>query len=104
MPTNRDRERRLFRDRVRRALDRADEAFRGQYSDIIDELSGLSRAEIEAISPEVTDLRVYNALIEVVKEASRVNLAQAELKRRIEDLGETAVAIAGKVPRLAGLW
>jgi hypothetical protein len=107
MPTDREERRRhartLFRRRVRTALDRADEAFRGKYKDAIDELSGLSRAEIDAITPGTTDLRVYNELIEVVKEASRVNLAQAELRQRIEQLGDVAVAIARKAPRLAAL-
>jgi hypothetical protein len=108
MPSDREERRRRararFRRRVRTALERADEAFRGEYRDAIEELSGLSRAEIDAITPDATDLRVYNQLIEVVKEASRVNLAQAELRDRIEELGEVAVAIARKAPRLASLF
>ncbi|MBD3220807.1 hypothetical protein GF314_06155 [bacterium] len=108
MPNDREERRRraraLFRRRVRDALERADEAFKGKYRDAIDELSGLSRAEIDAITPGTTDLRVYAELMEIVKEASRVNLAQAELRARIEELGEVAVAIARKAPRLASLF
>jgi hypothetical protein len=100
---NPDDRRRLFRQRVRRALDYADQSFRGKYREEMDALMGMSREEIEAITPDVTDLRVYDALITVVKEASRVNLAQADLRARIEELGEVAVAIARKVPGLAGV-
>ena len=45
----------------------------------------------------------WDALVTVVKEASRVNLAQADLRARIEELGEAAVAIARRVPGLAGV-
>lgn len=96
--------RRLFRQRVRRALQNADQSFRGAYRQEIDQLMGLSRQEIDAITPDVTDLRVYDALVTVVKEASRVNLAQADLRRRIEQLGEVAVSIARRVPGLATLF
>ncbi len=96
--------RRLFRDRVRRSLQRQDEAFKGKYRKEIEALSGLSLAELAAIIPKTTDLRVYNALIAVVEEASRVNLVQADLRNRIEELGEVAVAIARKVPGLASIF
>ncbi|MFN2369804.1 MAG: hypothetical protein ABR506_01475 [Candidatus Krumholzibacteriia bacterium] len=95
--------RRLFRDRVRRALREADESFKGRYKDEITALMGLSREEIDAITPDPTDVRVYDALLTVVREASRVNLAQADLKARIIELGEVAVAIARRVPELARL-
>ena len=39
----------------------------------------------------------------VVKEASRVNLEQAELVNRIKSLGDVAVSIAKKVPTLAAM-
>jgi hypothetical protein len=91
MPNDREERRRraraLFRRRVRIALDRADEAFEGKYRDAIDELSGLSRAEVDAITPGMNDLRVY-----------------AELRARIEELGEVAVAIARKASRLASIF
>ncbi len=107
MPNSRDEEKRKarerFRRRVRRSLDNADQAFRGEYSAEIDALLGLSRAEIDAISPGVTDLRTYDELIAVVKEASRVNLAQADLANRIRSMGELAVAIAKKVPSLSSI-
>lgn len=95
--------RRLFRDRVRRALQQADESFKGRYKDEIAGLMGLSRAEIDAIAPGTTDVRVYDALITVVREASRVNLAQADLKAQIVELGEVAMDIARRVPGLARL-
>lgn len=78
-------------------------AFEGEYKEQLDQLMGLSRAEIDAIIPGNTDLLIYDQLITVVKEASRVNLTQAQLKERIEDLGEIALKIAEKVPTLAAL-
>lgn len=84
-------------------LERGRVAFRGKYKDQLNQLAGLSRAEIDAITPDLTDLQKYDELITVVKEASRVNLAQAELKHQIEKLGAVAVQIAKRVPSLAAL-
>jgi hypothetical protein len=95
--------RELFRRRVRRALDQAEEAFEGQYTEELEGLLGLSRAEINAISPGVTGFETYDRLIAVVKEASRVNLAQADLVNRIRGLGDLAVSIAKRVPSLGTL-
>jgi hypothetical protein len=78
--------------------------FEGKYAGQIDELLGLSREEIDAITPDGTDLELYAQLIEVVKDASRRNLSQAELKARIKALGETAVSIAKKVGGLATMF
>ena len=58
---------------------------------------------IDTMTPDVTDLQAYDALITVVKEASRVNLGQAQLKRQIARLGSVAVSIASRVPSLAKL-
>lgn len=85
-------------------LERGREAFRGRYKDELNELAGLSRAEIDAITPDMTDLQKYDELITVVKEASRVNLTQTQLRRKIEALGATAVKIARRVPSLAGIF
>ena len=85
------------------ALERGREAFVGKYKDELNALSGLSKEEIDAISPGTTDLQKYDELITVVKEASRVNLSQAELKAQIEKLGDIAVTIAKRVPTLAGI-
>lgn len=90
-----------YRRRVREAMKRADEAFRGEYADEINGLLGLSRTELDQLTPDTTDLETYDRLIEVVKEASRVNVEQAELVNRIEALGDLAVRIARKVPSLA---
>ncbi len=79
------------------------EAFEGQYKDQLDELLGLSRDEIDAITPDLTDLQKYDELITVVKEASRLNLAQAQFKQQIERLGSVAVTIAQRVPSLAAI-
>jgi Glu-tRNA(Gln) amidotransferase subunit E-like FAD-binding protein len=93
-----------FKRRLREKMAENRQAFEGLYKDELNGLMGLSRAEIDAITPDLTDLEIYDQLITVVKEASRMNLAQAELKSRIEELGEVAVAIARKVPTLAALF
>ncbi len=85
-------------------LARNREAFLGKYKDEINELSGLSRDDIDAITPGTTDLETYNALIEVVKEASRKNYSQAQLKARIEQLGSIAVQIAKRASGLRSLF
>lgn len=102
MPSTSAREK--FRRRVRESMKRADEAFQGEYANEVEALLAMSRQDIDAITPGPIDLETYDRLIEVVKEASRVNVEQAELKSRIEALGDIAVSIAKKVPRLATLF
>lgn len=65
---------------------------------------GLSRAELDAIIPGTTDLEVHDQLIKIVKETSARNLSQAELKNRIETLGDIAVTIAKKTATFAKLF
>lgn len=93
-----------FQSDLETTLERGREAFQGKYKDELNYLAGLSRAEIDALTPDTSDLQKYDELITVVKEASRVNLDQAQLKQQIEQLGGTAVQIAGKVPALARLF
>ena len=78
--------------------------FVSKYADEIDGLLGLSREEIDAITPGTTDLETYDKLIAVVKDASKKNVSQAELKDRIEFLGGVAVEIAKKAGSLAKLF
>jgi len=85
-------------------IERGRLAFKGKYKNELNELTGLSRAEIDAITPDLTDLQKYDELITVVKEASRVNLAEAHLKQKIEKLGAVAVKIAKRVPSLAKMF
>ena len=103
MSPTKEQARALFRSRVQAALDRADQAFQGQYADEIAGLLALSEADIRAVSPSPTALVDYNKLISVVKEASRVNVAQAELKQKIQGLGNVAIGIARRVPRLGAM-
>lgn len=89
-----------FKARLRQKMTENREAFEGEYKDELQALMGLSKSEIDAITPGTTDIETYDALITIVKEASRVNLAQAQLKQRIEELGAVAIKIAEKVPGL----
>ncbi|MGK9368280.1 hypothetical protein ACSSWA_05225 [Melioribacter sp. Ez-97] len=93
-----------FRKRVRRKARESRQAFEGKYKEELDELLGLSKKEIKKILPETEDMQIYEQLITVVKEASRINLNQAELKKNIEELGKAAVDIAKKIPSLAKLF
>lgn len=79
------------------------EAFEGKYGAEVNELMGLSRDEIDKITPDGTDLQVYDQLVAVVKQASRHNISQAELTKNIKALGEIAVSIARKSAKLAAL-
>ena len=89
-----------FKVRMRQKMTENREAFKGEYKNELQTLMGLSKSEIDAITPGTTDIEKYDALITLVKEASRANLAQAQLKQRIEELGAVAMKIAEKVPRL----
>jgi hypothetical protein len=81
----------------------ADAAFNGLYKDELNQLVGLSKEEIDSITPETTDLKTYAVLIKVVEKASKDNLSQAQLIENINALGDVAVQIAKKVPKFAAL-
>ena len=76
----------------------------GQYAQAVQDLLHLSGdAETEG-TIAVTPTETYAQLIALVQRASAMNLSQAALKTRIEQLGTTAVAIAKKVSGLAALF
>ena len=81
----------------------ADAAFNGLYKKELNQLVGLSKEEIDMITPETADLKIYAVLIKVVEKASKENLSQAQLIEDIKALGDIAVQIAKKVPQLAVL-
>lgn len=67
-------------------------------------LQGLSPEEIDKIAANTTDYKVYQQLIDVVNEATKTNMAQADLVAKIKQLGNTAVEVAKKVTSLAALF
>lgn len=81
----------------------ADAAFNGLYQKELNNLLGLSKSEIDAITPGTTDLQTYSVLIKVVEKASKDNISQAELIDHIKNLGEVAVKIAKKIPSFAAV-
>lgn len=99
MPTNFDEIQKLFD----KAIAESDAALRGKHKDTLAQLLALSPAEIDEITPDSTDTETYAQLIAIVETASRKNVSQAMLKRRIKDMGEVALKIAKKVPKLAAL-
>ena len=74
----------------------ADAAFNGIYKVELDSLTGLSKEDIDSITPGTEDLRVYSVLIKVVEKASKENTSKAQLIGDIKELGDIAVKIAKK--------
>ena len=92
-----------MRRKIRRRQSALRKQFEGKYKTEIDGLMGLSREEIDRITPGELDLQKYAELIEVVRIATESNLTKTQLKSHIKDLGEVAVKIASKVPKLKKL-
>ena len=49
-------------------------------------------------------MQTYQALVEVVENAAKDNLAQAQLVSKIKKLGDAAIKIAKKVPNWSMLF
>jgi len=90
-----------FKKDLKKDLAAGRKIFEGKYSVEVNELLGLSRTEIDEITPDAVDLQVYDQLITVVKLASRHNLSQAQLADNIKTLGTVAVSIAKKCGSIA---
>ncbi|MDH3288989.1 MAG: hypothetical protein OEP48_14880 [Betaproteobacteria bacterium] len=76
------------------------EAFEGKYKKQIEGLLGLSREEIDKLTPDTTDIETYDKLIVVVKNASQRDMAIADLRNRIKKMGSLAMKIAKRIPGL----
>lgn len=91
-----------FRRMTRKRLEEIDAELIGEYGAEVEALSGLSREEIDRITPgDTTDIETYLKLMTVVKEASRRNIAVSEVRKQIEKLGSTALEIVSLVPSVA---
>jgi hypothetical protein len=89
-------------NRFKDIFKKASEAIEGRYAEELAELSKLSTSEIESITP-LESTKDYMMLMEVVKRASRKNRSQAKLAADIKKLGNNAVSIASKIPKLAAI-
>ncbi|MDR2948031.1 MAG: hypothetical protein LBV71_02370 [Prevotella sp.] len=76
----------------------ADVAFCGIYAAELKQLKGMSSEEINAIVPASNGMQTYQALIDVVENASKDNLSQAQLISKIKGLGAMAIKLAKKIP------
>lgn len=85
------------------AAARAEATLNGRFATIYEELRNLAPAEIDDITPDISDQKEYERLIALVQAASQQNIDQAELINRIRDLGEVAKKIARKIPSLVNL-
>lgn len=93
-----------FKKKMKKKVEENRKIFQGKYSEQLNGLLGLSKEEIDLITPDMTDLEVYANLISLVKEATKANLNQAQLIKQIKDLGDVALTIAKKVPSIAALF
>ena len=92
-----------FRRMTRKRMQEIDEELAGTYGTEIAALSGLSRDEINRITPgDTTDIDTYMKLMAIVKEASRRNIAAAEVRKQIVKLGNIALEILKLAPGIAG--
>ncbi|KAB1065581.1 hypothetical protein [Salibacter halophilus] len=82
----------------------ADAAFDGAFKEELNDLNGLSKEEVDSVTPDTEDLRTYSVLNKVVEKASKENITKAQLVEDIKELGDVAVKIAKKVPSLASLF
>ena len=93
----------MSENRFTKLFEEADQAFDGLYKDELDGLVGLSKEEVDSVTPGTADLRVYSVLIKVVEQASRDNITQAQLLTNIKELGDIAIKVVKKVPQFATL-
>jgi len=95
----------MAKNRFDALFEEANVAFSGSYKNQLHELLGLSKSEIAEATPgDITDMNTYSQLIDVVKQASKDNISQADLITNIKTLGKTAISIAKKVPTLADMF
>ncbi|MCR9213176.1 MAG: hypothetical protein NXI13_05620 [Proteobacteria bacterium] len=85
------------------AAARAEATLNGQFATIYEELRNLAPADIDDITPDISDQKEYERMMALVQAASQQNLDQAELINRIRELGDVAKKIAQKIPSLAAL-
>ncbi len=94
-----------FRKALKESLNRNQEAFLNETENkkALDELLQLSKDDLDAVLPHGTGTEIYANLISVLKEATRHNIAQAELVNQIKRLGQAGVSIAKLVAPLAAI-
>jgi hypothetical protein len=88
----------MAKNKYNQLFDAAENAFRGLYKEEMQKLKGFSAAEIASISRKTSDASAYNALIEIVADASQSNLRKANLIQNIKQLTAVAINRATKVP------
>lgn len=80
------------------AAKRADELLENE----LEALKQATTTDLESLRPHVADEETYNKLIEVVEESTRNNESLAQLKERIEKLGEIGLSMAKRIIQLLG--
>ncbi|NIV96578.1 hypothetical protein GWN42_28290 [candidate division KSB1 bacterium] len=92
------------REKIRRQMQEAAGEAREETDELLeDELLALrdaTKTDLDALRPQVTDKETYDKLIAAVNEATQRNESIAQLKSRIENLGEAAVKTFKEVTAL----
>jgi len=65
------------------------------------ELLRRTTVDLQALRPQVTDKETYDKLMAAVAESTRKNESIAQLKSRLQSLGEAGVAVVKRAVELA---
>lgn len=93
---NREELKKKLKERSRTSRERTDRLFQGE----LEQLAAATKADLDALRPQVTAKATYDKLIAEVAKATRRNESIAELRNRIESLGKVGVRVAKQVAGL----
>ena len=92
------------RERKKAELKKKAEEARNRTDELLaDELQALrnaTRLDLEKLRPRVTDEETYNKLIDIVEQSTQQNEDLAQIKTRLENLGETGIRMGKSVAKL----
>jgi hypothetical protein len=69
-------------------------------SEELDALKDATAADMESLKPKITDKKIYDKLIDAVKESTDKNESLAQLEARLKTLGTTAIKVAKEAVKL----
>ena len=80
--------------------DKAAETTNAQLAEAEVQLLKETAANLEALRPKITDKAAFDALVKAVRESTARNENIAQLKQRLTELGQGAVAVAREAAKL----
>ena len=66
-------------------------------------IKNATKADLEKLRPQVSDSEAYDQFIAIIEESTQHNEDLAQLKNRIEQLGETVVKIGRQLIKIISL-